>query len=549
MVFARTPYIAQPPEVRLNPTTHAARTEHLLTSMTERMTTLTRTLSSWMQEQPHTLAELEQQVLRLLKEVGASLVAGLAQLAAPAEPSASIECACGHLATYQRERKAQVTTLLGSISFERSYYLCAECGVGQHPLDAQLQVCAGSRSQALDELLALLGATQDSFVQAAEVLERLSLVHVCANSVRQATEQLGARLLEYQAQERSKPDANPAPRLRATAQASPLYITMDGVLAHLHERGWSEIKVGCCYHTQTRADRKRGERLEIRAQSPSYVSALEEAQRFGWRLWQEALRRGVLSSEEVVVLGDGAHWIWNIAEKHFPRAIQIVDWYHASEYLWNAASAIWGEASGERAEWAHTQLDKLWESKVSEVLLELEQWRERGEAVEAARSYYSEHQKRMDYASYRARGFQIGSGSAESACKQLVSARLKQAGMIWDADGAEAVATVRAWLKSERWGEAIALREVRRRSYRRKQPGRAEEASQDKRQGAKQQASGMVEQAGKARRHELSADVLAHVQAELSQQRGKNGWGRAWSIERQRGLAARREQETSARAA
>jgi len=314
------------------------------------------------------------------------------------------------------------------------------------------------------------------------------------------------------------------------------------VLAHLHERGWSEFKVGCCYQTRSRVDHKRPERLEIRAHTASYVTALEEAQSFGWRLWQEAVRRGVLSSDEVVVLGDGAHWIWNIAERHFPRAIQILDWYHATEYVWNAASAIWGEASRERFDWAHAQLDLLWESKVEEVLVELLQWRERGEAVEAALSYYTEHQTRMDYASYRARNLQIGSGSVESACKQLVSARLKQAGMIWDAAGAEAVAVVRAWLLSERWEEALALRGVRTRGYRRKQADQEAEKSEAKGQVAKEQASEPVEPVVKARRQAMPAEVLGQVQAELAEQRGKNAWGKAWSVERQRELAAQREQ-------
>src|SRR6266545_2628732 len=526
----------------MNPTTDVARTEHLVTTMSERMTTLTRTLSSWMQEQEHTLAEVEQHVVRVLKELGASLVAGLCSLAAAPQPSPTISCSCGQQAAYQRERKAQVTTLLGPITIWRSYYLCAACGVGQHPLDAQLQFCAGSRSAALDELLALLGATQDSFVQAATVLERLSLVHVSANSVREATEQLGALLLEEQAQPVDEQPASllsPAP---ATAIPSRLYITTDGVLAHLHERGWSEIKVGCCYQTRSRVDRKRPEQLDIRAHSASYVSALEEAREFGWRLWQEAVRRGVLKADEVVVLGDGAHWIWNIAETHFPRATQIVDWYHASEYLWNAASAIWGEASPERAEWAHAQLDLLWEGKVAEVLGELLQWRETGEAVEAALSYYTEHQTRMDYASYRSRGLQIGSGTIESACKQLVTARLKQAGVIWDASGAEAVAVVRAWLLSERWEEAIALRGVRTRSYRRKPAGVELSGSAGKCQVDEQQASVVVETQAQGRRQELSAEVLAQVQAELAQGRGKNGWGRAWSVQRQRQLSAQREE-------
>lgn len=533
----------------MNPTTDAARTEHLVTSMTERMTTLTRTLSTWMLEQPHTLAEIEQHVVRLLKELGASLVAGLCTLAAAPQPSRTLSCACGHQAAYQRERKAQVTTLLGPLTIWRSYYLCAACGQGQHPLDAQLQFCAGSRSAALDELLALLGATQDSFVQAATVLERLTLVHLSANSVREATEDLGALLLEQPAQPQSERAPSPPPRATSTARPTRLYITMDGVLAHLHERGWSELKVGCCYHTRSRVDRKRPERLEIRADTASYVSALEEAQSFGWRLWQEAVRRGVLRSDEVVVLGDGAHWIWNIAEKHFPRAVQILDWYHATEYVWNAASAIWGEGSSERSSWAHAQLDKLWQSKVDEVLVELEQWRASGAAVEAALSYYREHQTRMDYASYRARNLQIGSGSVESACKQLVSARLKQAGMIWDASGAEAVAMVRAWLLSERWEEAIALRGVRTRGYRRKQADQEVRKSEAKGQVAKEQASEDVEPVAKARRQALSAEVLEQVQAELAEQRGKNAWGKAWSVERQRELAAQREQQTPARAA
>jgi len=176
------------------------------------------------------------------------------------------------------------------------------------------------------------------------------------------------------------------------------------------------------------------------------------------------------------------------------------------------------------------------------VLVELEQWRASGEAVEAAVSYYTAHQGRMDYASYRARGLQIGSGSVESACKQLVSARLKQAGMIWDAAGAEAVAMVRAWLKSERWEEAVALRGVRTRGYRRKQADQEVQKSEAKGQVAKEQASEDVEPVVKARRQAMPAQVLAQVQAELAAQRGKNAWGKACSVERQRELAAQREQ-------
>lgn len=533
----------------MNPTTHVASAEQLVSAMSERITTLTRTLSTWMLEQPHSLAEVEQHLVRLLKQLGADLLASLCSLAAPAQPSACLSCACGQEAAYQRQRTAQVTTLLGPIQIARSYYLCATCGHGQHPLDAQLQFCAGSRSAALDELLALLGATQDSFAQAAALLERLTLVHVSANSVRDATEQLGVVLLAQPTQPPLERPPSLVPRPSATPSPKRLYISMDGVLAHLHQRGWSEIKVGCCYQTRSRLDRSRPEQLDIRAHSASYVSALEQAQSFGWRLWQEAVRRGALTADELVLLGDGSHWIWALGQAHFARATQILDWYHASEYVWNAASAIWGEASAERCDWAQTQLDKLWESKVAEVLVELEQWRERGEAVLAALSYYREHQSRMDYASYRARGLQIGSGSVESACKQVVSARLKQAGMIWNAEGAEAVAMVRAWLKSERWEEAMALRGVRTRGYRRKQAEQADEQGEAQEQAGQGQAQMPLKPRGGAQRERSAAEVVAQVQAELAEQRGKSVWKRTGAVQRQAQRVAQTEQPRPAIAA
>lgn len=373
----------------MNPTTDISATQQLVTTMSEQIAGLTRILGEWMLEQPHSLAEVEQHLLRLLKQFGASLLTSLCALAASSHPSPTLPCPCGKIARFQRCRKAQVITLLGPITFMRPYYLCQSCGVGQHPLDTQLQVCAGSRSAALDELLALLGATQDSFAQAAEVLERLTLVHVCPNSVRAATQELGALLLAQQSQSEAADVANSAPAPAVTPAAGPsrLYISMDGVMAHLHQRGWSEFKVGCCYLTRSCTPRKQPERVEIRAHSGSYITTLAEAHSFGWQLWQEAVRRGALTAQELVVLGDGSHWIWNIADTHFPKATQIVDWYHASSYIWEAASALWDEQDQRRGEWAKQQLDALWEGKLEEVLAELRRLSGRGEAIEAALSY------------------------------------------------------------------------------------------------------------------------------------------------------------------
>lgn len=459
-----------------NGTTATDRTEAFVQQMTEQMTRLARTVSQWVQTETRPLQEVEAQVVRVLHDLGNQFLAALLPLATPARPAPDVACACGQTARYLRMRPATVTTVLGRVTVERAVYACAACGAHQAPLDQQLQMVAGGLSLGLQEVLALLGATQDSFAQATAVLERLCLVQVCPNSARAATEDLGAMLAtQTQAQvAHAQQTQTPPP---AAVRAPPcVYVSMDGVLAHTHARGWKEIKTGCVYTTRSRVPRQRPDTVVLQAEAQSYVAALTDADTFGWQLWAEACRRGVTAQTEVVVIGDGAHWIWNLADAHFPQATQIVDWYHASQYVWRAAATIFGETSARRIPWARQQLDRLWDGGVGDVCATLEPYRTKGEGVTDALSYFTTHQARMDYPSYRARGLQIGSGTVESACKQLVSARLKRAGMIWDPAGAEAVAVVRAWLKSDRWDEAMRLRPPPQRTYRRHPPPSARAA-------------------------------------------------------------------------
>ena len=135
----------------------------------------------------------------------------------------------------------------------------------------------------------------------------------------------------------------------------------------------------------------------------------------------------------------------------------------------------------------------------------------------------------MDYAAYRARGLQIGSGSVESGCKQLVTARLKGAGMIWDAEGAEQVAVVRAWLKSGRWQEAMGLRAAPGRGYERK-----EGVSKRAAAGAGEEPAAVVTPPAVPAERGLPPEVVAQVQAEMAQERQQHPWRRPWSRKQQR---------------
>jgi len=180
-----------------NRTTSSERSEAVVQMLTQRMTHIARTLAEYVQAEPRPLQELEEQVVRVLHDLGTSVLTALVPLAAPARPAPDLPCPCGHRTRLQRQRPATITTLLGPISFTRAIYQCPSCGLRHAPLDSQLHVAAGGLSAGLSEVLALLGATQDSFAQASTVLERLCLVQLCPNSARAATEDLGTLLASH----------------------------------------------------------------------------------------------------------------------------------------------------------------------------------------------------------------------------------------------------------------------------------------------------------------------------------------------------------------
>ena len=258
----------------------------------------------------------------------------------------------------------------------------------------------------------------------------------------------------------------PRPATAPLPPSQPLYISMDGVSVLLRQQGGREQKLGAVYTTKAKPARQRPDQLEIRAEQMSFYTEMAEAATFGRGLWLEAQRRGMGQAEQVVVIGDGAHWIWRLAEEHFPDAIQILDWYHASSYIWNAAHAIYGEDSDLSKPWAEHRLDQLWEGKLDPLLRELQSHASH-QAVREAISYFQNNRSRMDYPRYRKMGLQIGSGVIESGCKHVIAHRLRQAGMRWTEEGAQAVAKLRARLKSGRWKETVALIPPPRRSYHR----------------------------------------------------------------------------------
>ncbi len=266
-------------------TTFQVSQDALAQNIADQAAALVRRLQDWVVQETPDLQQLEEQVVRSVKDLGSSLLIGLCQLTVPRDPPATHPCSCGQPARFQRLRPATCRTLLGPITLQRPYYLCPTCHHGVAPLDHHLGLCPGSRSAALDELLALLGVTQDSFADAAAVLERLTLVHLSPNTVRAATEQLGAVLAEVEQAQVTALQADQPPAVGPPTPVGPLCVSLDGVQAHLTPEGWKELCVGAVY--QVRPCRPQRERRAAAVQAEAISSLAElgsQREAFGWQL-------------------------------------------------------------------------------------------------------------------------------------------------------------------------------------------------------------------------------------------------------------------------
>jgi hypothetical protein len=377
--------------------------------------------------------------------VGARLLeAGLAARGAgkqgPRRP-----CGCGGTACYEGSRTKGVQTLVGWITIRRAYYCCPACGQGHCPLDAGLGLRRDSLSPGVRRLASRFGALLP-FAEAAASLTMAARVHLSASTVRTVTEAVGARREQAVAAALAAAWTTGLPPVPGTPPER-LYVAMDGVRILSTDGAGREIKVGV---VQPVRQRGAGEQRE----AASYVAGLEPAVAFGPRLALEAHRRGLEGAAQVAVLGDGAAWIWQLAAEHFPTAVQIVDWFHASERIWDLGRALYGTDRAETTAWVEQHLARLGQGEAATLAREWHLLPCRGEAAtvrDAQVTYFTNQAPRMAYDRYRAAGWDIGSGMVESACKYVIGAREKGPGMRWSERGAQTVAAVRVLLCNDQW--------------------------------------------------------------------------------------------------
>lgn len=382
---------------------------------------------------------------------------------------AKVPCAQGHEAAFVDHRRKQVTTILGEIKLRRAYYYCEDCGQGVLPRDAQLDIVGTSFSPGVRKMMGHVGGKQ-SFKGGRADLEALAGIKVQTKAVERVAEQLGEEVEVFGQRERQQAVACNVVPLKSLPK---LYVSFDGTGVPMIKRETAgrrgkgesgeahtrEAKLGCVF-TQTGTDEDgRPQRDEA---STTYVGAIEPAAEFGWHIYGEAERRGLRRAAQVIVIGDGAQWVWAIADEHLPGAVQIVDLYHAREHLTDLSKVIYEGQSSKASRWCDRRMTQLDEGNLESVLRSMRRVQPRGkkakEELRKTINYFERNRARMRYGEFRRQGLFVGSGVVEAGCKTVVGHRLKQSGMHWSLRGANAIIALRCTQLSGRWEEFWELR-------------------------------------------------------------------------------------------
>jgi len=379
-------------------------------------------------------------------------------------------CPCGQLARYIERRSKTITTVLGPLRVSRAYYHCEACQAGFFPRDRALGFSQASLSPAVTRMIGAC-ASMVSFQESHELLHELAGVDANAKRVERTAEALGA---EIATDERAVVEVS-------GLSAPTMYLGMDGTGIPMRAEALvgrdgkqpdgssktREVKLVTVWSAEGRDEdgipvRDRG--------SVTYSAAIESAahrdidetpSEFAQRVEREARRRGFEAAPRRVVLGDGAPWIWNLADEHFPGAIQIVDLFHAKQHLFDVAKAIYGATSDLGKQWGKQRRDELDDGNLDGVLAALRVHAAADDEARKCLDYFTRNRPRMRYPEFRAQGLCVSTGVVEAGCKVAIGTRCKRTGMHWTLAGANAIIALRCCKLSGRFEDFWERRSAR----------------------------------------------------------------------------------------
>lgn len=394
------------------------------------------------------LETLEASVGQACRELGRKVLETcLSQRAAESDSGSVVACPeCGADAQRLRQRACYIETLCGVVRVSRWVYRCA-CGVSMVPWNSQEGLKDGAYTLGVAKTMCRLAARLD-FREAASELKHHG-IRVSHTTLQHKVQRWasGESVSTYVAPQSLEP-------------GSRWYVSCDGCHT-ASSQGWQEVKVGCLYRDDPRHE--PGAIASTQSSSLRYVAARGDAVSFGSQWFDLATASGIYQdetdTEEVVVIGDGAAWIWNLSQEYFPGAVEIVDYMHAKSHLYESGKLAYGDtqdAAPKVEKWVKATEAFLYAGAIQEVIARI---RALGignasvsESLQTQAGYFRKHAHRMQYQRFVENGYQIGSGVIESACKHVVAERCKQAGMRWSQEGINAILFWRCLLKNGAWG-------------------------------------------------------------------------------------------------
>jgi len=395
-------------------------------------------------QQAGSAEKMEQLVLQWRAGIGAMVMQALCQEAVSRREQAKRPMCCGVGMDHHSGLTKTVVTLLGTITVRRRCYRCLRCGASLLPADEWLR-WKGSFSHHLQEALAWQCSLLP-YREALAGLKKLAGVEVSVLGAERIVARWGKRELV------------PAPYTERVDKE--LVVQIDGTIAHLKE-GWKEIKLAACYSSD-RSNR------EAEPEAVTYTADWESAEQFRETLWQEALARGATRARLAAVLGDGAPWVWETAGYLFPRAVQILDWYHLTESAsggWTAGKVMHGDGTPQTKELVEQWKTEVWEGRSEAVEEQLRELVAAGKddkdnTLRRCADCLRTHQHRIRYPLFRAMGLPTGSGVVEGGCKHVVGLRFKRKSppqADWTKPGARAVLHLRLDRLNGRWDQRCDL--------------------------------------------------------------------------------------------
>lgn len=378
-----------------------------------------------------------------------------------------VHCECGKkMASSKKNALTRVLSIFGYIPVTRDTFFCRRCRKGYGIIDKELEIYGKHRmTKEMVETIAYVAQLVPSFERASEAMNKLLKVDVSPTQIQIVSEEVGEKVFQSDMSEAEeiyeKPEVSAPQELPRHRKYGRLYILTDGSQVNTRIKDtdgltWKEMKLGLVFCDKDVIRRGDGSHTIAKKEYVSYLGSVSEFKKL---VFAAAVRAGYGKIKEVVVVGDGAQWIWNMCEELFPDAVRILDFYHLSENVHDYSRAIYPQDEVNRKKWVNQVLDAVTNGKVCEAIKLVEQKKDESVPDNTVNlyTYFMNNQKRIDYKAYKDNGYYIGSGAIESANKMVIQQRMKQSGMRWSIHGGQYIAALRTKHESGLWDDIMSV--------------------------------------------------------------------------------------------